>query len=90
MRKETLDAIPVLADQFYSDDNLPEYLLEGTYDYKAIRVYDGDTIWAAIIVRDQAFKIQCRLLGIDTPEIPRRCVARNTLNVFSLGIALWH
>ncbi|KAF5835501.1 hypothetical protein DUNSADRAFT_7285 [Dunaliella salina] len=70
MRQETLDALPDLSAQTFSDDSLPEYLLQGTYDFKAIRVYDGDTVWAAIIVRDQAWKIQCRLLGIDTPEIP--------------------
>eukprot|EP00983_Pelagomonas_calceolata_P026861 843556-Pelagomonas_calceolata.AAC.5 len=70
MRQETLDAVPSLESQTYSDDSLPEYLLQGTFDFKAIRVYDGDTIWAAVIVRDQAWKIQCRLLGIDAPEMP--------------------
>eukprot|EP00967_Tisochrysis_lutea_P032752 scaffold38736_cov17-Tisochrysis_lutea.AAC.4 len=73
MRQETLDAVPSLESQTYSDDSLPEYLLQGTFDFKAIRVYDGDTIWAAVIVRDQAWKIQCRLLGIDAPEMPSRC-----------------
>lgn len=36
-------------------------------------MYDGDTIWAAVIVQDKAWRINCRILGLDTPEMPNRC-----------------
>lgn len=49
------------------------FVLKGLFDYKAIRVFDGDTLWAA--VRDPAtsrvWAICCRLLDIDAPEMPR-------------------
>jgi len=54
------------------EDRVKEFMLDGTFDFKAIRIFDGDTIWAAVIVRNKAWRINCRLLGIDTPEIPRR------------------
>ena len=57
-------------------DNTPEFALNGTFTCKIVRVYDGDTVWAAIgvtveegVVRVR--RICCRLAGIDTPEMPR-------------------
>jgi endonuclease YncB( thermonuclease family) len=55
-------------------DDLPEFMAKGVFDCKVIRVYDGDTVWAAIFpVRgcDQVSRVCCRLMGIDAPEMPK-------------------
>lgn len=57
-----------LGDIKYED--LIEYSLKGSYDYKAVRVFDGDTLHVAIHVDNNIFRICCRLLEIDAPEIP--------------------
>jgi len=53
-------------------NNTPEFLLQGTFTCKVIRVYDGDTFWAAITSTHDSrpMRINCRLLNIDTPEMP--------------------
>jgi len=51
-----------------------EYAVKGVFDCKVVRVYDGDTVWAAIFpVRgcDQVSRVCCRLMGIDAPEMPK-------------------
>ena len=50
---------------------LPTYEINGLYDCKIVRVYDGDTFYAAIIIDGEMYRVKCRLRGIDTPEIPR-------------------
>lgn len=62
------------------------FMLKGTFDCKVVRVFDGDTVWVAIRVKLQQkynddicpteekesyWRVCCRLLGIDTPEMPR-------------------
>lgn len=49
-------------------------VFQGTFDCKVLRVYDGDTLWIAIsspLKDDKVSRVCCRLLGMDTPEIPR-------------------
>jgi len=71
-----------LADATY--ENTSEYMIKGIYDYKTIRVYDGDTVWIAIKTpvvgveeadgksgESEVWRICCRISGIDTPEMPR-------------------
>ncbi len=53
----------------YSD--LPDFDLHGKFDCKVVRVFDGDTLHAAINIDGDMYRIQCRLKGIDTPEMPR-------------------
>jgi len=50
---------------------LKEYIIQGIFDCRIIRVYDGDTVWACIKLKDKYWKLQCRLVGIDTPEMPQ-------------------
>jgi len=49
------------------------FSVQGTFDCKVVRVYDGDTFWAAIQSPLDGVKVSrvcCRLLGVDTPEMP--------------------
>lgn len=52
-------------------DMLPDYELNGIFDCKIVRVFDGDTFHAAIDLEGKIYRVQCRLKDIDTPEIPR-------------------
>lgn len=52
-------------------DELPEYELDGCHDCKIVRVWDGDTLFAAIPYKDKIYRVNCRLMDVDTPEIPR-------------------
>lgn len=52
-------------------DEVPEYYIQGIYTCKVLRVYDGDTIWVCIYRKGKSFRLNCRILGIDTPEMPR-------------------
>jgi endonuclease YncB( thermonuclease family) len=69
------------AAQFHG---VEEVLVQGTFDCKVVRIYDGDTVWVALrphytydALTTQGKKQQhvgrlcCRLLGIDAPEMPR-------------------
>jgi len=49
----------------------PLFSFEGYPEFfsKVLDVYDGDTITIVFIVQDQCFKMNCRLNGIDTPEM---------------------
>ena len=42
-------------------------------DAKVISVYDGDTIKCIFPFKGEFYKWNCRLSGIDTPEIRTRC-----------------
>tara|TARA_Y100000813_G_scaffold106893_1_gene76436 strand:+ start:171 stop:593 length:423 start_codon:yes stop_codon:yes gene_type:complete len=42
-------------------------------DAKVISVYDGDTIKCIFPFKGEFFKWNCRLSGIDTPEIRTKC-----------------
>lgn len=81
-------------------DNLPEFMAQGVFTCKVVRVYDGDTVWVAIYCSDSdtenellssveddgnghtkeetspssrkcVWRVCCRLLHIDAPEMPR-------------------
>lgn len=52
-------------------ENVPLYELNGLYDCKILRVYDGDTFYAAIDVNGTIYKVRCRLLGVDSPEVSK-------------------
>lgn len=57
-----------LADKNY--DNLPNWTLNGRVFYsKILDVYDGDTVTISIKIDNLYFKMNCRLSGIDTPEM---------------------
>lgn len=62
-------------------DSLPDLELHGVFTCKVVRVYDGDTFHAALIPdetidngdkdKPTIYRVCCRLIGINTPEIPR-------------------
>lgn len=63
-----------LSDARY--DDLEEYTIQGTFTCKVVRVYDGDSVWVAIPGiggggSSAAARVCCRLLHIDTPEMPK-------------------
>lgn len=48
--------------------------MEGkTIQGKVVSVYDGDTVKVIFPLNDTLYKWNCRLIGIDTPEIRTRC-----------------
>ena len=50
-------------------DNIPTFSFSGKFfETKILDVYDGDTI-TILINLDKSYKISCRLLGLDTPEL---------------------
>lgn len=50
-------------------DNIPTFSFSGkTFETKILDVYDGDTV-TILIKLDKDYKISCRLLGLDTPEL---------------------
>lgn len=78
-------------------------MAQGVFTYKAVRIYDGDTVWAAIRFGQggegegenndkgagddavynrprerRTWRVCCRLLRIDTPEMPRSHVEAMT------------
>jgi len=57
-----------IAHSKYQD--IPEFTLQGVFDYKAVRVYDGDTLYVAIYINGRVCRINCRILQINTTEMP--------------------
>ena len=54
---------------------VPKFSLkDNIYEAKVIQVYDGDTITAIFKFADKFFKWNCRLDGIDTPEMKSKNV----------------
>ena len=52
----------------------PEFSFEGqTIEAKVVSVYDGDTIKIVFPLHKTYYKWNCRLTGVDTPEIRTRC-----------------
>ena len=53
-----------------TDKNTDHFSFEDETEHvKVLKVYDGDTITIAKQVGERVFKFNCRVLGIDTPEI---------------------
>ena len=44
-----------------------------TIECKVVSVYDGDTIKIIFMLHDHMYKWNCRLTGIDTPELRTKC-----------------
>ena len=44
-----------------------------TIEAKVVSVYDGDTIKVVFPLSNVYYKWNCRLTGVDTPEIRTRC-----------------
>jgi endonuclease YncB( thermonuclease family) len=54
-------------------DDAVEFSFEGQCkEAKVLSVYDGDTITVAFPFGGQMFKWNCRLIGVDTPELRTR------------------
>ena len=50
--------------------NTPEWNLNNRkFKAKVLKVYDGDTLWAAIYLERKVYRMKIRLAGIDTPEM---------------------
>lgn len=50
--------------------DIPEFTLQGqTFYGKVVYIYDGDTVHIVFKLDNKLVKFNCRLLGIDTPEI---------------------
>lgn len=56
--------------EFCKYEDLPEYEINGCHDCKIVRVWDGDTFFAAIPYKNNIYRLCCRLMDVDTPEIP--------------------
>ena len=53
-----------------TNSNTHELSFDGeTKEAKVLSVYDGDTIKVAFALGDSMYKWNCRLLGVDTPEL---------------------
>jgi micrococcal nuclease len=54
-------------------DKVPAFSLEGfVKKCKVVSVYDGDTIKVVFPIHDKMYKWNCRLNGVDTPELRTR------------------
>lgn len=63
--------IPINWDSI--DSSVKEFGFEGeTKTAKVVSVYDGDTIKVVFPVLRKLYKFNCRILGVDTPEIRTR------------------
>lgn len=58
------------------DDDAPMFSLNGLeIEGKVVSVYDGDTVKIVFPFKDTMYKWNCRLSGIDTPELRTKCEA---------------
>lgn len=56
------------------DNNIGLFSLEGQEHLaKVVDVYDGDTIKCVFPIHNKLYRWNCRLSGVDTPEIRTRC-----------------
>ena len=55
------------------DDNVEMFSLNGqTHLAKVVSVYDGDTIKVVFPIFNKMYKWNCRVSGVDTPELRTR------------------
>ena len=69
----------IYMDQFIDwnkvDENVPELSFNGMRRHcKVVSVYDGDTIKVVFPLNGKMYKWNCRINGVDTPEIRTRCL----------------
>ncbi len=56
------------------DNECKEFSLNGmNVEGKVVSVYDGDTVRIAFPIKGDMYKWNCRLSGIDTPELRTKC-----------------
>ena len=56
------------------DNECKEFSLNGMkVEGKVVSVYDGDTVRIAFPIKGDMYKWNCRLSGIDTPELRTKC-----------------
>lgn len=57
----------------FTEDNVPEFSLDGQKHFaKITSVYDGDTFKSCFAFGDKMYIWNCRLAGVDTPELRTR------------------
>ena len=60
--------IPINWDEV--DNNIPQFNFNGDIKQaKVVDVYDGDTIKIVFTVSNKLYKFNCRIIGVDTPEL---------------------
>ena len=78
----------------FTEDNVPQFSLDGSKHFaKITSVYDGDTFKACFAFGGKMFIWNCRLAGVDTPELRTRnqlekkhgYIARDELRKLILG-----
>ena len=58
------------------DNSVGLFSLEGQeYRAKVVDVYDGDTIKCVFPIHNKLYRWNCRIAGVDTPELRTRCQA---------------
>lgn len=73
--------------------NTPRFTIEGEFDMKVEKVYDGDSITGIFALMGTYYRFSIRLTGIDTPELrggsveekKQGLIARNFLKDLILG-----
>ena len=69
--------------------DVPEYSLKNiSMEGKVVNVYDGDTVHVVFIINNQLVKYNCRLLGIDSPEICPKNVPDKTKRELEIASAI--
>ena len=67
-------------DLIKANCEIPEFSLNGTCLFgKVVYVYDGDTVHIVFKVNNKLIKLNCRLLGIDSPEIAPKNISDEKL-----------
>lgn len=57
----------------FTEDNVPQFSLKGKKQFaKVSSVYDGDTIKCIFAFGGEMFVWNCRISGVDTPELRTR------------------
>jgi endonuclease YncB( thermonuclease family) len=72
-----------------ANSDVKEFSLEGKNLWaKVVYVYDGDTIHIVFKMNEQLVKFNCRLLGIDSPEIAPKNISDEKLRNLEIASAI--
>jgi endonuclease YncB( thermonuclease family) len=64
------------------DNNVELFSLEGQEHLaKVVDVYDGDTIKCVFPIHNTLYRWNCRLSGVDTPELRTRCSIEKNMDI---------